>query len=188
VERRADVPPIEFGVLRKHQQVVCRLASGVPAILPVRFGTLLEVEELDEALQDREEEIAEALDSVRGRVQFTWRFRQPSPPSRSPSHPSGASAHATAGQGVSGTDYLRRLAAPASPPRSLAFIRSRLRPLAVAEKYQRASETVPETLYHLVDKSRARSYERGAAVVHAAHSTALVTGPWPPFAFTPEVL
>ena len=47
--------------------------AQVPAILPVRFGTLLESEELEEALQDRDEEIAEAFALVRGRVQFTWR-------------------------------------------------------------------------------------------------------------------
>ena len=48
VERRADVPPMEFGTLRKHQAVVARLSERVPAILPVRFGTLLEGEEIDE--------------------------------------------------------------------------------------------------------------------------------------------
>ena len=74
VERRADVPPVEFGSLQKHQDVVARLATQVPAILPVRFGTLLEPEHLEEALQERDEEIAEAFDLVRGRVQFTWRI------------------------------------------------------------------------------------------------------------------
>lgn len=185
VERRADVPPLEFGVLQKHQRVVCRLAAAVPAILPVRFGTLLEAEHLEEALADREEEIEEALDQVRDRVQFTWRIGLASQP---PSSPSGASAAATARQGVSGTDYLHRLAAPVIPPRSLSFIRSHLRPLAVAEKYQRATSTVPQTLYHLVPRSGAEKYKRGAAVVRASHPGAVLTGPWPPFAFTPEVL
>jgi Gas vesicle synthesis protein GvpL/GvpF len=180
VERRADVPPVEFGVLQKHQRIVCRLAAAVPAILPVRFGTLLEAEEIDEALADREEEVAEALDSVRDRVQFTWRIGRPSNP---PSHPAGAAA----GQG-SGTEYLRQLAAPVAPPRSLAFIRSRLRSFAVAEKYQQATATVPQSLYHLVDDSRVDSYERAASVIQASRRGAVVTGPWPPFAFAPEVL
>ena len=74
VERRADVPPLEFGSLKKHQQVVTRLARQVPAILPVRFGTLLEDEHLDEATRERDDEIAEAFDVVRDRVQFTWRI------------------------------------------------------------------------------------------------------------------
>jgi hypothetical protein len=50
VERRADVPPIEFDTLRQHDAVVSRLADAVPAILPVRFGTLLELGEIEDAL------------------------------------------------------------------------------------------------------------------------------------------
>jgi len=73
VERRADVPPMEFGTLQKHQAVVARLCERVPAILPVRFGTLLEGEEIEEVLQERDGEIAEAFSVVRRRVQFTWR-------------------------------------------------------------------------------------------------------------------
>ena len=76
VERRADVPPAEFGSLKAHQDVVARLAKQVPAILPVRFGTLLETGQLDEALQERDEEIHEAFALVRGRVQFTWRIKR----------------------------------------------------------------------------------------------------------------
>src|SRR5262249_49733910 len=65
VERRADVPPAELGSLRAHQAVVSRLANAVPAILPVRFGTLLEEDALDEVLNERDEEIAEAFALVR---------------------------------------------------------------------------------------------------------------------------
>src|SRR5690242_7169865 len=66
VERRADVPPVEFGTLKTHEAVIARLADVVPAILPVRFGTLMEPEELEEMLAERDEEIAEAFDIVRG--------------------------------------------------------------------------------------------------------------------------
>ena len=177
IERRADVPPLEFGVLRTHQRIVCRLAAAVPAILPVRFGTLMEAEEIETALTDRDEEIAEALDDVRARVQFTWRFGSrsvrvaPRDVSRAPQ---------------SGTDYLRQLAGPAIPPRVLSFIRSPLRRLAAAEKYQAATSTVPQTRYHLVDKRRVTAYERAAAIVHAAHPHAVVTGPWPPYSFAAQ--
>ena len=47
----------------------------MPAILPVRFGTLLEADHLDEATRERDDEIAEAFDVVRDRVQFTWRIK-----------------------------------------------------------------------------------------------------------------
>ena len=73
VERRADVPPLAFEPLRAHERAVARLARDVPAILPVRFGTLLEAEALDDALEDREADLAAAFALVRRRVQFTWR-------------------------------------------------------------------------------------------------------------------
>ena len=116
VERRADVPPVEFGSLKKHQDVVARLATQVPAILPVRFGTLLEAEHLDEALQERDEEIAEAFDLVRDRVQFTWRIRR-----RSGIAGSGIGGERRAarrrrrGLPKTGAEYLRRAATRGQP-------------------------------------------------------------------------
>jgi hypothetical protein len=59
VERRADVPPVEMGSLAAHQRIVERLADRVSAILPVRFGTLLTIEELEESLTDRDEELTD---------------------------------------------------------------------------------------------------------------------------------
>src|SRR5262249_58636312 len=79
VGRRADVPPVELGALERHDTVLARLAEAVPAILPVRFGTLLELEEIESTLEEREEEIAEAFNLVRDRVQFTWRAAAPGP-------------------------------------------------------------------------------------------------------------
>ena len=113
VERRADVPPPELGTLKKHDAVVTRLAEAVPAILPVRFGTLLDIEEIDEALLDRDEEIAAAFDAVRGRQQFTW---------RGAARASRSVQGGTGGRGVkaaaSGTAYLRAAAraSRAAPP------------------------------------------------------------------------
>src|SRR5262245_23005537 len=77
VERRADVPPPEFGSLRKHQAVVTRLSNAVPAILPVRFGTLLDDEGLDEVLGERGQELRDGFALVRHRLQFTWRHQPP---------------------------------------------------------------------------------------------------------------
>jgi hypothetical protein len=72
-ERRADVPPIELGALKRHHLVVARLWKAVPAVLPVRFGTLLESTDIGEALEEKDDELAEAFDRVRGRAQFSWR-------------------------------------------------------------------------------------------------------------------
>jgi len=186
VERRADVPPAEFDTLRKHDAVVGRIAAAVPAILPVRFGTLLELEEIEEALAEREEEIAEAFERVRGRLQFTWRARGPGADARGAK---GAARRARgAGGAQTGAEYLRRAAAKAAPPVAFRTIRDQLRPLVAAERYQPATRALPDSLYHLVDRGSLERYDVLAATLAAGSPVLRVTGPFPPFAFTPELL
>lgn len=182
VERRADVPPAEFGTLQRHQDVVSDLAARVPALLPVRFGTLLDTEALEEVLGEREGDVADAFDLVRGRVQFTWRRKQvrgARSEVRDPRH-----------DVRSGTDYLRRAARSMKPAAPAAWrpIRSTLKPLVAAERYQPATASTPESLYHLVARTDAGAYQRLGAELASAGRDMLLTGPFPPFAFTPEVL
>lgn len=192
VERRADVPPVAFGTLKKHQDVVSRLAKQVPAILPVRFGTLLEVADLDEALQERDAEIAEAFDLVRDRVQFTWRKarreargarRDPEGATREP----GGTARAAA---LSGTQYLQQAARAANPPPPAAFraLRTGLAPLVVRQRYQPGTAALPEAVYHLVAASDVRRYTATAAGLDPTAPQLAMTGPFAPFAFAPEIL
>jgi hypothetical protein len=199
VERRADVPPVELGALRKHDAVVTRVAEAVPAILPVRFGTLLEMDQIEEALEDREAEIAEAFDRVRGRVQFTWRrprseVRDPRSEVRRPRSEVGGPTSEVEGpesavRRATGTEYLQR-AARAATASSAAFrtIRDRLGPLVDAERYQPATSTLPDSLYHLVERRNKARYRLVAEQLAAAGPALRVTGPFPPFAFTPEWL
>lgn len=206
VERRADVPPVAFGSLEKHQDVVTRLASRVPAILPVRFGTLLDRDALDAALADREDEIAGAFALVRHRVQFTWRTRA----ARGPASPKRVDATAREGgrgagearsatragadtfaaPGASGTEYLRHAARAAkpAPPAAWRPLRSQLAPLFAAERYQPATASLPESLYHLVDRTSSVRYATVAAGLRHATPALTMSGPWPPFAFAPELL
>jgi hypothetical protein len=184
VERRADVPPAAFGTLKTHQDVVTRLAKHVPAILPVRFGTLLEPSELEEAVESRDEEIAEAFDLVRDRVQFTWRNRKPR------TKAGGAKRESPAGPPASGAEYLRRAARAVNPPPPAAFrpLQNILAPLAVRQRYQPGTATMPEAVYHLIANQDVRRYAAAAAAVTAASPQLAVTGPFPPFAFAPEIL
>jgi hypothetical protein len=190
VERRADVPPIAFGTLKRHQEVVSRLAKQVPAILPVRFGTLLDAADLDEAIQERREEIADAFDLVRDRVQFTWRVA--GKPRREPAA-AGARrddrgpARTTS---LSGTQYLRQAARAANPPPPPAFrpLQTRLASLAVRQRYQPGTAALPEAVYHLVPASETRRYIAAAADLDATSPPLAMTGPFAPFAFAPEIL
>jgi hypothetical protein len=190
VERRADVPPVEFGSLKKHQDVVARLAMQVPAILPVRFGTLLETGHLEEALQERDEEILEAFDLVRGRVQFTWRIVGRPTPGGVP-----AAALAKAGtpkrdQPASGAEYLRRVARAANPAPPMAFrpLRTKVSRLAERQRYQPATPAIPEAVYHLVEQKHVDRYVAAAGALKKTSPQLTVSGPFPPFAFAPEIL
>ena len=184
VERRADVPPMEFGTLQKHQAVVARLCERVPAILPVRFGTLLEGEDIEEVLQDRDAEIEEAFGVVRRRVQYTWRkgtkeTKKTRERLRDPR-----------GEAETGTEYLIRAARAKTPTPPPAFraVRSKVAPLVAAERYQPATAQLPASLYHLVDRTAMERYEViGEAIAHASPALRM-SGPFPPFAFAPEIL
>jgi len=181
VERRDDVPPAELGSLRAHQAVVSRLAGAVPAILPVRFGTLLEDDALDEALSERDEDIAEALALVRHRAQFTWRRARPSGPKEA-SRPSKA---ATDG----GAAYLRRAAKTANvAPPAFRLLRDRLRAFVVREKFQPAASGMPDTLYQLIENTAVERYRAIADALTLTDPSLRMSGPWPPFAFAAELL
>ena len=196
VERRADVPPMEFGTLQKHQAVVARLCERVPAILPVRFGTLLEGEEIEEVLQERDDEIAEAFSVVRRRVQFTWRRTKDTKEAketkeqRTKEHRTKERVRDPRGEAETGTEYLLRAARAKSPAPPPAFraLRSKVAPLVAAERYQPAAAQLPASLYHLVDRSAIERYEViGEAIAHASPGLRM-SGPFPPFAFAPEIL
>jgi hypothetical protein len=179
VERRADVPPVEFSSLVTHEQVMARLSDAAPAILPVRFGTLMELDEMVDALQEREEEMAEAFDRVRSRVQFTWR------------RPVARQTHAGVGARkaeATGTDYLRRAARAALPNSAFKSVRSALRTIVAEERYQPATPSLPDSLYHLVDRSREARYRLLAERLRTTTPALRLTGPFAPFAFTPELL
>ena len=176
------------------------MASCVPAILPVRFGTLLERDALDDVLADRDDEIAGAFALVRGRVQFTWRKRGPVSPKRGGAAArEGGREEGGAGRAApdtfstlraSGTDYLRHAARAAkpAPPAAWRALRSKLAPLFAAERYQPSSASVPESLYHLVDRTSSARYATIAAGLTHATPALTMSGPWPPFAFAPELL
>jgi Gas vesicle synthesis protein GvpL/GvpF len=176
VERRADVPPVELGTLKQHDAVLARVAGSVPAMLPVRFGTLMGTEEIVEALGEREEELAEAFERVRGRVQFTWRGAR------------GARGAQGARGALTGAEYLRRAAAGGTPPAAFRTIRTALQPLVRGERYQPATHSMPDSLYHLVGRDEQARYRLVAETLAASSSTLRVTGPFPPFAFAPDLL
>jgi hypothetical protein len=141
----------------------------------------LDVDALEEALGEREDDLRDAFEHVRDRVQFTWRGARSA---------RGAQGGQRARKAESGAEYLRRAAQAAkpSPPASWRPLRSKLARLVVDERYQPGSASVPDSLYQLVRRNAASRYAIVAAARRQANPQVAMTGPWPPFAFVPEML
>jgi hypothetical protein len=184
VERRADVPPIELGSLRRHQQIVERLAGRVHAILPVRFGTLLSMDEIEESLQRREKELAVAFDLVRDRRQMTWRMR-----ARSVRESPGRSAEAIPKGYASGTAYLRAAmhAGGSALPPTFQRVRAAVGGLSVAERFDGSTSPAVAALYHLVECREVNDYVAASADLRNAIPELMFSGPRAPYAFVPEL-
>jgi hypothetical protein len=60
--------------------------------------------------------------------------------------------------------------------------------LAAAERYQRSRTTISDALYHLVDRTRIPEYRAAAATLRLGAAPPRCTGPFPPYAFAPEIL
>jgi hypothetical protein len=185
----AAPPPVSPTTLRAHDAVVRRLAGAVDAILPVRFGTLLEGERaLAEAIGGRAVRLREALALVAGREQMTLRvFGEPAPAPVDDAPPMAGDL----GPGARYLERRRREARRDADVPELAPLRRAMAPLVRAEHAQRhGAPPLLASVYHLIDRGRAGAYlevvAAGAAAL--APTRAVATGPWPPYAFAPEQL
>ena len=179
-ERRSTSPPISEAELRWQHAIVQRIAEAVPAALPARFGSLVDEAELALMIRDRRDVIRAALDRVRGRVQMTVRIviDDACRPALTPSQP--------LRRARPGRAYLEarlRRASPPVPPRTRKALKAVAR-WVVEERRTRTVERLV-TVYHLVRREDVSTYE--AALAEAGVEGMRVTGPWPPFAFVPEL-
>jgi hypothetical protein len=180
VERSASRPTPSEAALRIQHEIVLQIAARVDGILPVRFGASVDERELAQLLAVRHAAIKDALDLVRGRVQMTIRIRnQASVEPVAGARQSGAAA--------TGTAYLeaRRAAAVQSLPAEAAAATRAVRHLVAAERHD-GTRPPAWSVYHLIERGRVCDYR--AALSHAADTgSATVSGPWPPFAFSPDL-
>ncbi len=185
VERLDERPGVSEEALRTQHDIVMRIAAKVDAILPARFGSLVDHEELARVVELRRDAIREALDLVRGRVQMTVRLLD-------------AEAHAAvtplahAGAGAaSGTEYLqaRRQAAARALPDAVTDVTAAVKDIVAAERSEAGQGRVAATVYHLVDRAAVDKYRKRLARLPSGpgRQTLSVSGPWAPFAFGPEL-
>ena len=177
---RQDEPPDwSTEALRRQHSIVRRIAESAPAVLPARFGSLVERSELTTLVRLRERVIRESLDLVRGNVQMTVRLRR-SAADRQERVPSARDRRGA--DASSGRAYLERRRLESSPhiPPDVEAALEKLKPLVIAE---RRSTAAGPSIYHLVSRADAERYRAGLRNLKGV----TVSGPWPAFAFTPEL-
>jgi hypothetical protein len=183
VERLDDAPRISEEALRTQHAIVVRLGRNTNAVLPARYGAFMPEDELFRVVRQRRGVLLEALALVRGKQQMTVRILG--------RRRTGARRDAPVKE-ASGTAYLRArvesVVGSSSP--AVDVIRQAVRPLVSAERIEAGAGAIHATITHLVARGRAPRYR---ALVKAACAKAerlpqiSISGPWPPFAFVPEL-
>ena len=169
-----------------------------PAILPARFGTIVESESSVVGLLERWSAVlCEALVLVEGREQMTLRvFGAVATTVDSGGTGGTGRMDRTGAEEVvdaerPGTSYLVRRAheqsAPAAP--ELGRLRDLLEPIVTAERIVRHDEgPLVLTAYHLIPRGGAPTYRRLLRRNAAEPGTRVgASGPWPPYGFAPEL-
>ena len=176
-EKRTAAPALDDDELR-HQHAVVRALWAEQTILPVRFGAQVNHAALEGALASHAETLSRGLDDVRDRVQMTVRFVGERP------HPPDVATAAAS----SGREYLerRRASSVAALSADAAAFLAPLERLAARHRVEPGAGNLPATAYHLVQRNQVNRYLEMAG--DAKRVGAVVTGPFPPFAFTPAIL
>lgn len=185
-EATDSAPAISEAALCEQHDIVVALAARCQAILPARFGSLVDRHELEAIIARRREQLAAALDLVRGREQMTVRLVRRAGVADMAPHRQFATARGP------GARYLeeRRAAAGYPLPDAAARLTAAVRRFVVADRAEPGQGDVRAMLYHLIERGSGADYCRALAAVSddAAPFIVKMTGPWPPFAFAPELL
>jgi len=180
VERVTTRPQVSEAALRTQHEIVMRISTHVDDLLPARFGAFVDDRELEEIVAIRRSAIAEALDLVHGRVQMTIRIRETAPSA-------GRADRSGSGTATTGTAYLeaRRAAAVHTVPPGVASMTAAVGHLVAAERSESGQGQSVRSIYHLIERRHVDEYR--AALSRVASSIITVSGPWPPFAFAPDL-
>ncbi len=171
-------PPPTAAHLRRYDRTMHELAERFSAILPVRFGTRMAEDELRFVLSSRRSALARALAHVRRRTQMTVRIVRP--------HAAGEQrVEPDMPRPLTGRDYLRRRARTAAAARAVPGfepVRNAVRRWVRDERVEHRAGV--SSVYHLVPRSAVDAYRRALRrSAAAARLPAVVSGPWPPYAF-----
>ena len=176
-------PRVTLRSIRAYHAVLHRLWLLLPAIVPARYPTSIQnLEELELILRSRSVALHRTIREVRRRGQMTVRIVREA---GSESHESNASRD----EYSSGLAYLlSRAATAARAGRVPEFepLRPAVRRWIRAERVEKRGNIA--TIYHLVPRASATAYRRAVeAAAAAAGVRAIVSGPFPPYAFADDL-
>ena len=161
--------------LRDQHSIVLELARRFDPILPVRFGARMTAARIAEVVSPSVDVLAAALARVRGRQQLTLRLTgPPAAPGQPP---------------ASGAEYLARRIESRTFPAEALPVRNAVSRFVIDERVQAGRGGVRLTVFHLVERDDVTAYIRAATGASADIEPwrVSVSGPWPPFAFAPEL-
>ena len=182
VVREVTRPPAASpGQLRRYDREMRDLAEQFPAVLPARFATVMPADELMFILSSRRRDFQRALSHVRGKSQMTVRIVSGA---ATPQRRLAAAPHPDVP--ASGREYLRARARDAAAQRVVPGFEPVRKAVARWIRDERVEHRNGiSTIYHLIPRASSTRYRQ--ALQEAAADTALpaiVSGPWPPYAFT----
>ena len=180
VERLDQRPAVSESALLLQHAIVTGLARRFDAVLPARFGSLVALEDLERIVALRTADLRKALRKVRGRAQMTLRIV---------TSPAVAAPAPSVEKPASGTAYLasRRAALSGTrPPAAKALTRGIGR--LVHDERIETTDSGRTSIFHLIDSADVREYREAIKRVRLPEGERVsVTGPFPPFAFAPEL-
>lgn len=179
VERR-EPPEFTTDAVRRQHDIITRLAGRLPVVLPARFGSVTDESSLRALVARHRLEILAALDQARGCAQMTVRVFGPGDAMREESRPAART----------GTEFLERARERSKhvPPEA-ATVRAAMSAYVKAERIATGERSGLLTVFHLVPRERLDVYRQRASGLQSMLPgyAVTVTGPWPVFAFAPEL-
>ena len=159
-----------------HVMTVCRLS----VVLPARFGSVTDESSLRAVVSRHRREILAAFEQARGCAQMTVRVFGPGAAIPEESRPAART----------GTEFLERVRDRSKhvPPQA-ATVRAEMAAYVKAERIASGERSGLVTVFHLVPLEKLDSYRRRASGLQSMlpRHAVTVTGPWPVFAFVPEL-
>ncbi|HJZ85962.1 MAG TPA: GvpL/GvpF family gas vesicle protein [Polyangia bacterium] len=180
-------PPADEAGWKGHDAAVRRLCAACAAVLPIRFGgAVASHSALVRALAPQRDALAEGLATVRGCEQMTLRVFARGSHGAAPT-PAPAPPPPDAGGGP-GETYLRARARSYALP-ELGPLRAALQGLLRAERVEPAAQPpLLASVYHLIARGQAAAYADAVRTVSDTLPVRVtLSGPWPAYAFAPEV-